>query len=148
MALAALMGRTWFFATRCVPGVWVWYSLEVQAAAEFFRFFEIGYGWLFVADCTCLFILFQVFRTRARLRYIGKIAAGNSLLLPAIVIVGLIRVMYSYVYFWGIFLPYLLLILVGLGIPGFLPTYVLYGRWEAQHQRMLILLGWRLQVSS
>jgi hypothetical protein len=147
MALAALVGRTWFLAIRYVPGVWVWYSLEVLAAVEFFRFFRIGYGWLFIAVCTSLFILLQVFRTRAQLRHIGKTAAGNSILLLAIVIVGIIRVMYSYVYFWGIILPYLLLLLVGLGLPGFLPTYVLYGRWETQHHKMLILLGWRLQVS-
>lgn len=147
MALAALVARMWFLAIRYVP-VWTGYPPEVLAAVDFFRFFRIGYGWLFVAVCTSLFILFQVFRTRARLRYIGKTAAGNSLLLPAIVIVGIIRVMYSYVYFWGIFLPYFLLLLVGLGLPGFLPTYVLYGRWETRNQRMLILLGWRLQVSS
>ena len=148
MALAALVGRTWFLAIRYLP---VYGNpLEVLAAVDFFRSFRIGYGWLFVAVCTSLVILLQVFMTRVQLRHIGTTTAGNSILLLAIVIGGIIRVMWYPMVdgYRQIILPYFLLLLVGLGLPGFLLTYVLYGRWETQHQRMLILLGWRLQVSS
>ena len=149
MALAALVGRTWFLAIRYLPTM-IGNPLEVLAAVAFFRSFRIGYGWLFVAVCTSLVILLQVFMTRAQLRHIGTTTAGNSILLPAIIIGGIIRIMlYPMVDgYRQIILPYFLLLLVGLGLPGYLPTYVLYGRWETQHQRMLILLGWRLQVSS
>jgi hypothetical protein len=146
-ALAALVGRTWFLAIQYVP---VWgVPLEVLAARDFFLSFRVGYGWLFVAFCTSLVILLQVFMTRAQLRDISKTTAGNSTLLPAIIIVGIIRIMWYPMVdgYRQIILPYFLLLLVGLGLPGFLPTYVLYGWWETQHQRMLILLSWRLQIS-
>ncbi len=128
MALAALVGRTWFLAIKYLPIYGP--PPEILAAVEFFFFFRIGYGWLFVAVCTSLVILLQVFMTRAQLRHIGTTTAGNSILLLAIVIGGIIRIMwYPMVdgYMVSI-LPYFLLLLVGLGLPGFLPTYVLYGR--------------------
>jgi hypothetical protein len=154
MALAALVRRTWFLATECRPIGYppiIGNPPEVQAAIEFFFFFRIGYGWLFVAVCTSLIILLQVLMTRAQLRHIGTTAAGlytSSIFLLAIVIGGIIGVTWlSGVYLRGNILTYFLLLLVGLGLPGFLPTYVLYGRWETHYQRMLILSGWRLQVS-
>lgn len=147
MALGALVGRTWFLAIQYLPVYGP--PPEVLVAVEFFRAFRIGYGWFFVAVCTSLVILLQVFMTRAQLRHIGTTTAGNNSLLLAIVIGGIIRVMWYPMVdgYMVIILPYFLLLLVGLGLPGFLLTYLLYGRWETQHQRMLTLVGWRLQVS-
>lgn len=147
MVLAALVGHTWFLAIRYLPVYGP--HLEVLAAVAFFLSFQIGYGWLFIAVFTSFSILFQILVTRAQLRHFGKTLAGNNVLLVAIVIVGIIRMMWFPMVdgYRQVILLYFLLILVGLGLPGFLPAYVLHGRWETQHQRVLILLGWRLQVS-
>lgn len=144
-----VVGRVWQIAQKYNPN-FVGNPADVRAALAFFRLFHTGYSQQVLAVFALLAILFQLVAVRTQLKNLTASRPYRStsffsiLVIAVIVGTGLMIILFRYVSDVYSFLYYGVL---GVGLPGFWPAYILYHRWEKAHQQTLSLQNWRLQIT-
>jgi hypothetical protein len=144
-----VVGRVWQIAQRYNPNI-LGNAADVRAALDFFRLFHTGYSELVLVFFALLAILFQIVATRTQLKNLTashphRFTSLFAILVIAVIVgTGLMIILFRY--FSDVYL-FLYLGVLGVGLPGFWPSYILYRRWEKNHQQTLLLQNWRLQIA-
>lgn len=144
-----VVGRVWQLAQKFDYDI-LGNAANVRAALDFFRLFQTGYSELVLVFFALLAILFQIVATRTQLKNLTashsyRFASLFAILVIAVIVgTGLMMILHRN--FSEVYL-FLYLGVLGVGLPGFWPSYILYRRWEKDHQQTLLLQNWRLQIA-
>ena len=141
--------RVWQLAQMYNPNI-IGNAANVRAALDFFQLFHTGYSQHVLAVFALLAILFQLVATRTQLKILTASHSSRSTSLFAILVItlivgtGLMIILFRY---FSIVYSFLYYGVLGVGLPGVWPAYILYHRWEKVHQQTLLLQNWRLQIA-
>jgi hypothetical protein len=113
---------------------------------HFFTLITTPIAWSIIIIIALLYSIFQYSYVRFELRHVGTFLPRWIWPLTVVIIIGIVIV----VGIVGILTPdtlvvsYAMLGLLGVGIPGLWPAFVIYKRWEQRHNQILIRKGWQL----
>jgi hypothetical protein len=121
-------------------------SLFHIPAWHFFTLITTPIAWSIIIVIALLISIYQYFLTNVDLRYVGISLPRWYWLLTAVILILMVIVVSIFAILTPppLTLAYAMLGLLGIGIPGLWPTYVLYRRWEQHHNQILIRKGGQL----
>lgn len=112
----------------------------------FFSYFIGVYGWLLAGCAAGLSTILQAVFTKWTLRFVGQPPSRWLFLIVGLIVVCIVSSAVVSTLIGDFAVSQLLVLVFGILLPAFWPSYVVVSLWERQHRQVLLLRGFSYQA--